>query len=84
MEQYWNARLELIAPINLNATDNITQPNNDSVLSKFDHHHLTLLANQTQKEGWLSEKHQYLKDLPTNVTKDIDIVKWWQVCAVMC
>jgi len=30
-------------------------------------------------EGWASELWRYLKDLPTDVTKDTDIIEWWQV-----
>jgi len=51
---------------------------NNSVLSEFDHHRLTLLSGQVG-EGWPAELHQYLKDMPANVTKDTDIVEWWQV-----
>jgi hypothetical protein len=83
MDQYWKAGLKPTVPTDLNPTDNITQPNDDSVLSEFDRHRLTLLANRKQDEGWLSEKRRYLKDLPTNVTKETDIVEWWQVCAVI-
>ena len=49
----------------------------DSILSEFDRHRLTLLLDQD--DGWQAELHQYLKDMPTNVMKDTDIVEWWQV-----
>ena len=52
--------------------------NNNSILSDFDRHRLTLLSGQ-EGEGWQAELHQYLKDMPTNVTKDTDVVEWWQV-----
>ena len=82
MEEYWNTRLKPTAPTN--PTDNIGlgQPDDNSVLSDYDRHRLTLLANQTQDEGWLSEKCRYLEDMPANVTKETDIVEWWQVCIV--
>ena len=83
MEKYWKARINPTAPANLNPPDNIIQPNDQSVLSEFDRHRLTLLANQTEDEGWQSEKGRYLKDVPANFTKDTDIVEWWQVCAVI-
>ena len=81
MEQYWKP--QQTKPANLPGTDNILQPKNESILSEFDRHRLTLLSNQSklEDEGWQSEMHQYLKDLPANVMKDTDIVKWWQVCA---
>jgi hypothetical protein len=50
----------------------------NSILSEFDRHQLTLLLGE-KGEGWQAELHRYLKDMPANVTKDTDIVKWWQV-----
>src|SRR5882762_1239474 len=81
MEQYWNTRIKPTAPTN--PTDDITDPEEDSILSEFDRHRLTLIANQTEDEGWQSEKARYLKDLPTNITKETDIVEWWQVCLII-
>ena len=78
MERYWNDRIKLTAPTNPTAGP-VANNNCDSILSEFDHHRLALLANQTQDEGWLLEKCQ---DLPANVTKDTDIVEWWQVSVV--
>ena len=49
----------------------------DSILSDFDCHRLTLLLGQ--EEGWGAELRQYLKDMPANVTKETDIMEWWQV-----
>jgi len=34
-------------------------------------------------EGWSSELRRYLNDRPGDVTKDTDIVKWWQDHAVL-
>ena len=74
MEWYWNAQtlINLTNPI---GADNITPPNNKSILSEFDCHYLNLLSNQAEDEGWQSEMCWYLKDLPADVTKDTDIVK---------
>ena len=80
MERYWNDRKPTV-PTNPTA-GSVANNNHDSVLSEFDRHRLALLANQTQDEGWLSEKCRYLEDLPANVTKDTDIVEWWQVSVV--
>jgi len=58
-----------------------TQPppiDNHSIFSEFDHHRLTLVSGQ-EGDGWRAELRQYLKDMPANVTKDTDIVEWWQV-----
>ena len=59
-------------------TLSISPTNNDLVLLDFDCHCLTLLLGQ-EGEGWQAELCWYLKDMPTDVTKDTDIMKWWQV-----
>ena len=83
MEHYWNIRAKLTTL--RNPTDNITQDDNNSVLSEYDCHRQTLFPNQTEEEAWQAEKFWYLKDLPANVTKEMDIVEWWQVSvAVEC
>ena len=46
-----------------NPTENIGQPDDNSILSEYDLHRLTILATQTQDEGWLSEKCRYLEDI---------------------
>ena len=79
MEHYWNTSKPTALT---NRTNDIIQHDENSILSDFDRHRLTLIANQTEDEGWQSEKCRYLKDLPANVTKDTDIVEWWQVCVV--
>jgi hypothetical protein len=58
-----------------------TLADDNSMASDFDCHHCMLLS-QDQEEGWEAELHRYLKDLPPNVTKDTDVVQWWQVCIV--
>ena len=51
----------------------------ESIASEFDRHRRTLVSDE-QEEGWQAEIRRYLKDLPADVTKDTDIVAWWQVC----
>ena len=65
MKEYWNTRTNPTAPAN----STVTQPDDNSVLSDFDRHRLTLVANQSEDEGWQSEKARYLADIPANVTK---------------
>jgi hypothetical protein len=50
----------------------------DSVISEFDQFHLGHIT-QDNEEGWASELQRYLKEILTDVTKDMDIIKWWQV-----
>ncbi|KAF5368777.1 hypothetical protein D9615_010411 [Tricholomella constricta] len=52
----------------------------DSFLSEFDRHRLTLLTDGTDSH-WQSELRRYLKDVPADVTRDTDIVAWWSVHA---
>jgi hypothetical protein len=81
MEQYWDTRPTNSRTTQADSLDNVVQPNNESILSEFDRHRLSLLASQDEEEeGWQSEMRRYLKDLPANVRRDTDIVKWWQVC----
>jgi hypothetical protein len=76
MEEYWKARPTATPVV---PTEDPNQPSHGSLLSDFDRHRLALLSGP-QDEGWQSEMRRYLKDLPADVTKDTDIVKWWQVC----
>lgn len=48
------------------------------VLSEFDKHRKQLLTDDTQ-EGWVSELRRYLSTMQGDVTKDTDLVEWWQV-----
>jgi hypothetical protein len=50
----------------------------DSVLSEFDRFRLGRVTRDNE-EGWAPELRRYLKELPADVTKDTDIVEWWQV-----
>jgi ribosomal protein L11 methylase PrmA len=81
MEHYWNTRKRTALT---NPTNDIIQDDANSILSDYDRHRLNLIANQTEDEGWQSEKCRYLKDLPAKVTKETDIVEWWQVCVAVC
>jgi hypothetical protein len=80
MERYWKARPAASPTPPSASTSGVAQPNEASILSEFDRHRLALLSSQNEDEGWQPEMRRYLKDLPADVTKDTDIVKWWQVC----
>lgn len=45
--------------------------------SEYDRYRQSLLQTG-DGEGWSSELRRYLNDRPGDVTKDTDIVKWWQ------
>ena len=48
------------------------------VLLEFDKLCEMLLTNDTV-EGWASELHHYLNTMQRNVTKETDLIEWWQV-----
>lgn len=83
MAEYWATR-----PRAQNATPD-TPPSSPSAsdherpaasfLSEFDRHRLQLIL-QGNDEEWQSELRRYFDDVPADVTRDTDIVKWWQVC----
>jgi hypothetical protein len=79
MESYYKANQNM-SPTPTQPTPSNPTTDDISILSEFDHHRLTLLVSQEEGEGWQVELHRYLKTLPANVTKDTDIVEWWQVC----
>jgi hypothetical protein len=81
MEQYWKMWLNTIST-NCDLSPVVTAgQTEDSITSDFNQHCLTLMS-QEQDGGWEAEICQYLKDLLANVTKDTDIVEWWQVCFI--
>lgn len=47
-------------------------------LSEFDKYRETLLSIDAE-EGWASELRRYLSSMQREVTKDTDLVEWWQV-----
>jgi hypothetical protein len=81
MEDYWNQQVE-----ESNSTGRIptsSQVSNKHPLeSEYDRHRCQLLRSQAihaNSGGWREELRRYLHDMPTNVTKDTDIVAWWAV-----
>jgi hypothetical protein len=55
----------------------------NTILSEYDRYRQSLIQKD-DNEGWASELRRYLKDRPADVTKDTDIVHWWQVCSFHC
>lgn len=74
MEEYWQSRpkpapAQATNPIDLSSTN----------LSEFDRLRHTLVAQEEHEEGWAAELRRYLKGMPADVSKETDIVQWWQV-----
>jgi hypothetical protein len=66
-------------PTGTKSTTNHPPTNDSSILSKFDRHRLAFRQSQEEDEEWQAELRRYLKELPSDVTKDTDAVEWWQV-----
>jgi hypothetical protein len=83
MAQYYLTRLS--APSHNKPSGGSNHVNNSEdtdetlpTLTDFDKHRETLL-NDDQEEGWASELRRYLGTMQRDVTKDLDLVEWWQV-----
>jgi hypothetical protein len=44
---------------------------------------ITLVKGSDQEEGWRSELWEFLDFVAEDATKDMDIVRWWQVCCLL-
>jgi hypothetical protein len=53
-----------------------------SISSEYDRYRQGLVVIDDD-EGWATELRRYLKERPANITKDTDIVLWWQVRSLM-
>ena len=79
MERYWLNRPTIVQ----SAVPSDTAPSHEATpptrLSEFDRLRQTLVRQEEQVvETWSAELRRYLKDMPADVSKDTDIVKWWQ------
>lgn len=82
MAQYYENRPSAIpfaqTSPNLTDSENLNATQQAPVLSDYDVHHETLI-NDDMEEGWASELRRYLGRMERNVTKETDLVEWWQV-----
>ena len=86
MQKYWISwpRTEQpVATTSMPTRMTTTTSHDASIMSEFDCHRLLLVSRDDDEEGWPAEMCRYLKDMPANVTKDTDIVKWWQVSCLV-
>ena len=82
MEDYWG---EIKASTTAKVTS--SSPTNHSskrpLESEYDRHRrerLLQVKTCSDNGGWKAELRQYLNDIPTDVSKETDIVAWWAVC----
>ncbi|KAF8879022.1 hypothetical protein BD779DRAFT_1447242, partial [Infundibulicybe gibba] len=79
MEKYWmDCPWASPAPSAPNTISNNGSPH----ISKYNRHCQELLE-QDDTEGWSAELRWYLKAVPADVTKDMDIIEWWQVGCIL-
>ncbi|KAG6838599.1 hypothetical protein H0H87_002731, partial [Tephrocybe sp. NHM501043] len=71
MHTYWAAHLQAAT-----AMAPKTQPA-AIIVDDFDLHCQTLLTYKDSK-GWQAELCRYLKDVPADISRDTDIVEYWQ------
>jgi len=75
MYKYYQSRP---STVNWSAQTQATTSSETATLSEFDKHRETLLSEDTE-EGWASELRRYLSTMQRDVTKQTDIIEWWQV-----
>jgi hypothetical protein len=80
MEVYWmkRPRAETTTARATQANADNADADNPSLKSEYDRYRQTLIAKDDD-EGWAAELRRYLNEMPADVTKDTDIVEWWQV-----
>ena len=81
MECYWNNRpKKTMHQAPTEATDAPDPSATSLVQSNFDCYRQSLLnTNDKAEEHWQSELRRYLKEFLHDVTKDTNIIEWWQV-----
>jgi len=78
MVQYSRTRPSVVTGPLSEAGGGAAEVTNASNISEFDKHRETLLTGDAA-EGWASELCRYLGTMQREVTKDMDVVEWWQV-----
>ena len=77
-EEYWKRRPQQTVARAPSRSSSVRK--DGAIMSDFDCHHQSLLKKGTGAETCGVEVRRYLKDVEEDVTKDSNIIKWWQVC----
>ena len=85
LEDYWmNNNMAANDDKALGAVDVHSKPSaNHPLESDYDRHRRSLIqhtAMRADSGGWKEELHRYLNDLPSDVSKNTDVISWWAVC----
>lgn len=79
MQDYWDEEAPAIPPPPSPQSLPTPATNDSTLASEFDRLRRKLIEQNTQGDGsgWRSELRRYLSDIPEDVLKETDIVKWW-------
>ncbi|KAF5382025.1 hypothetical protein D9615_004467 [Tricholomella constricta] len=82
MQTYWKTRrtdaeTRRVTSSPQAVTEDSDTENQDSFLSEFDRHRRSLISQDSDEE-WQAELRRYLSVIPVDVTRDTDLVNWWQ------
>ena len=78
MFHYYQNHPSTVATLNRSTQTQAATSGKTSTMSEFDKHYETLLSNNMEEE-WASELIWYLSTMQWEVTKQTDIIEWWQV-----
>jgi hypothetical protein len=79
MEKYWKSKQSAAAPGTTDTVSNTRKLSCKARRSKYDEHRQSLVNAEPNVVGWQFELRHYLAVRPSDIDKDTDIVKWWQV-----
>jgi hypothetical protein len=78
MEYYWKVRAAVPSETPEPPAVKLRDDGDSSIATEYDCLRRSRLLPDNQDNGWEAELRQYLKDFTEDITKDSDIVEWWQ------
>jgi len=82
MAEYWKTRPSVIQVDAERLQNEKTGLGVTRTLSDYNKYRETLLSNDAE-EGWASELRRYLSMMQRDVTRETDVVEWWQASPVV-
>lgn len=83
MESYHSTNRQVTPTPTPTPTSTPAPPDSNASDDEYDRLRRGLLTKAIQNEGWRSELRRYLDDMPSEVTKDTDVVEWWSVSTLL-
>ena len=80
MPDYWDSNPAADPPACMETNISALEDNN-TLESEFDRHRRSMVTQNIGSggEGWATKLHRYLDNLPSDVTKDTNVIEWWAV-----